>query len=503
MARLSRRELFRRAGALSLAAPIAPFALNLAAMANASAATPADYKALVCLFLTGGNDAYNTLLATDTASWSAYNTARNYGNDPIALAAAGTPANPKAASFSASLGGVLPIAPAHAQGRSFALHPMLGTVRDLFGAGRLAVVSNVGAIVRPMTKADYTNLTFPRPPKLFSHADQQSYWQTFDNSGTARGWGGRFADLVLSGNQHAQFSAVSIAGNAPWLVGQQARSYQLATTGSIHVGGAGSMYGSALVQQTLQSLASSARTASLIEQDHAATVARSITGDSLLSAALPGAGAGPWGTAGLAAGATDPLLTYRNPDTGLVEVNPIAQQLQAVARMIAARGALGMSRQVFFVNAQDFDTHDGQPRRHAVNMARIAHAFAYFDATLAAMGVGNQVTTFTASDFGRGFISNGTGTDHGYGAHHLVMGGAVRGGDLYGTFPVYGTPDRLGNFNSPDQVTNGAMLPTTSIDQYAATLGAWFGVSATDLTTILPNLGSFDPASRAMGFMTA
>jgi uncharacterized protein (DUF1501 family) len=501
MNRLSRRELLRRAGALSLATPVAPFALNLAAMGNAAASTVGDYKALVCLFMNGGNDAYNTVLATDTPSWSAYSTARNYGTEPVALARAGTPADVRAAAFNATLGGVLPISPAHAQGRGFALHPLLGGVRDVFSAGRLAVVANVGAIVQPMSKSDYASPSFPKPPKLFSHADQQAYWQTFGNLGDQPGWGGRLADLVLSGNRKSMFTSVSISGNAAWLTGRQAKQFQLATSGNIHLGGASTLFGSSVVQQKLQALSRGARGANLLERDHAAVVARSIDADAVLATALPGAGAGAWGTAGLAPGAVDPLLTYRNPDTGLVEVNPMAQQLQAVARMIAARGTLGMTRQVFFVSGDDFDTHDGQPQRHAVNMARLSHALAYFDTALQRMGVANQVTTFTASDFGRGFISNGAGTDHGWGGHHFVMGGAVRGGDIYGTFPVYGTPDRTGNFNSPDQVTNGAMLPAISVDQYAATMGRWFGVSDANLAAILPNLGNFDVASRQLGFM--
>ncbi len=502
MTTLSRRELLRRAGALSVAAPAAPFALNLAAMGQAAAAGAGDYKALVCLFMTGGNDAYNTVLATDTASWAAYNAARNYGSDPVNLAAPGAAAKPASAIFHETLGGVLPIVPAHAQGRSFAVHPLLGGVRDLFAAGRLGIVANVGPLVCPTAKADYANVSFPRPPKLFSHADQQSVWQTFTNGGDAPGWGGRLADLILAGNQKAMFSAISVNGNAPFLTGQQARQYQLSVNGSIHLGGTdGTLYGSALVQQKLQSLTRGTRGVSILEKDHAAVMARSIDADAVLSAALPGPTAGAWGTAGLAAGAADPLLTYRNPDTGATELNPLAQQLQAVARMIAARGTLGQQRQVFFVSADDFDTHDGQPRRHAVNMARLAHALAYFDATLGKMGVTPNVTTFTASDFGRGFTSNGDGTDHGWGGHHFVMGGAVKGGDLYGTFPTYGTVDRTGTYNSPDQITNGAMLPTTSVDQYAATLGRWFGVSDANLSTIMPNLGRFDAGVRQLGFL--
>jgi uncharacterized protein (DUF1501 family) len=498
--RLSRRDFLRRAGALGLVAPAAaPFALNLAALGRASAATAGDYKALVCVFLYGGNDAFNTVLATDTASWNTYTSLRNQGSEPLALAAVGTAPVPNAADFHAQLGGVLPIAPTHAQGRSFALHPSLGSVRDLFAASRVGVVANVGPLVRPTTQANYADPGFPKPPKLFSHNDQQSVWQTFTPEGAGTGWGGRLADRLLGGNQRAMFSAISLYGEAAWLTGQQARQYQLATSGSIHLGGAGTLYGSSVVQQQLQAIASATRGTNVIERDHAAVVARSIDADGVLGGVLPGAGAGPWGTPGLPAGATDPLLQFANPDTQAVELNPLALQLQAVARMIAARGALGMARQVFFVGLDDFDTHDSQPRRHAANMARLAQALKYFDATLTAMGVGDQVTTFTASDFGRTFTTNGDGSDHGWGGHHLVMGGAVRGGDIYGAFPIYGSPDGKGGFDSPDQLAAGALLPALAVDQYAGTLGRWFGVADSDLATILPNLGNFP--THDLGFM--
>ncbi len=502
--RLSRRQLLQRAGALGLVAPAAaPFALNLAALGNASAASAGDYKALVCIFLYGGNDAYNTVLATDAASWNTYTAQRNVGDQPIALAAAGTPAAKGAADFHAQLGGVLPIAPARAQGRSFALHPSLSAARDLFANGRLAVVSNVGPLVRPTTKANYLSASFPRPPKLFSHNDQQSVWQTFTPEGAGAGWGGRLSDSLVAGNQRSMFSAISVAGNAAWLNGKSVRQFQMANSGAIHLGGNGSLYGSSVVQQKLLALAGTTRGANIIEHDHAAVVARSLTADGVLGALLPSASGGPWGTATFAAGGTDPMLTFLNPDTGVTELNPLAQQLQAVARMISARGTLGMSRQVFFVGLDDFDTHDDQPRRHAANMARLAQALKYFDATLTSMGVGQNVTTFTASDFGRSFTSNGDGSDHGWGGHHFVMGGAVKGGDLYGTFPAYGTADGNGGFTSPDQLASGALLPTSSVDQYAATLGKWFGVSDSDLTGILPNLVNFDASVRNLGFMAA
>jgi uncharacterized protein (DUF1501 family) len=166
-------------------------------------------------------------------------------------------------------------------------------------------------------------------------------------------------------------------------------------------------------------------------------------------------------------------------------------------------GATGAQRQVFFVSLGGFDTHDGQNKVHADLYARIAHALAYFDTTLGALGARNNVTTFSASDFGRTFTSNGDGTDHGWGSHHFLMGGAVKGGDLYGSFPVLGLKNaNNSNFDSsPDQLGNGAMLPGTSVDQLGATLGRWFGLSDTQIADIFPNLANFNVGVRDLGFM--
>lgn len=493
----TRRALLRQGAALALARPtlsgLGGLGLSLAAMGPAAAANTTGYKALVCIFLTGGNDAYNTLLATDAGSWAAYNAAREGGAEGVGLAAPGTP--PQAnGSLHAKLGGVLPISPLNAQGRTLAVHPCLGAVRDLFASQRVALVSNVGPLMGPTTKEAYLAGTAPRPPKLFSHNDQQSVWQSFSAEGTAPGWGGRMADLVLSGNNRAMFTAISVSGNTPWLSGLGAQPYQLSPAGAIRIGGTdGKAFNSAVVQQKMQQLMRSTRNNSVIEREHAAVVNRSIDAELVLAGALPGANAGPWGTG----------LQYLDPETGLQMVNPLAQQLQVVARMIAARSTLGMSRQVFFVGLSGFDTHDTQQQRHTRLMAQLAHGMAYFDRVTNEMAVDDFVTTFTASDFGRTFAANGDGCDHGWGGHHMVMGGAVKGGDIYGKLPVYGLSDGRGGFNSADQLAGGMLLPTTSVDAYAATLGKWFGLSDSELLTVLPGLSGWNYSQRNLGFMTA
>jgi len=504
----ARREFLRRAGAMSMLGAASPLALNLAAMGEASAQAAADYRALVCIFLFGGNDTYNTVLATDAASWANYQSVRSQAPDPIALLATGVSADLAAAAGSpARLGGALALSPINAQGRSFAMHPLLTGARDLFAAGRLAIVPNVGPLLRPTTKTDYRNSAFPKPPKLFSHNDQQSTWQAFAAEGARTGWGGRMGDLLAAGNSNAIFTSISASGTAVWLAGQSVLQYQVSSNGPIRIGGSGAtLFGSNTGVAQLHAVMRSARSADVLTLDHAAVVDRSIDAEGLVSAALPAAGVAPHGTplaSGNYSASTDPLLRYNNPLTGATASNSLAQQLQIVARMIAARTTLGARRQVFFVSLGGFDTHDGQNRSHADLMARLSHAFTYFDGVLGAMALRDQVTTFTMSDFGRTFTSNGDGTDHGWGAHHFVMGGAVRGRDLYGAFPQYGVSDGRGDFTSPNQIGNGSLLPETSVDQYGATLGRWFGLNDSQLLEVFPNLAQFDAGRRDLGFMLA
>jgi uncharacterized protein (DUF1501 family) len=255
-------------------------------------------------------------------------------------------------------------------------------------------------------------------------------------------------------------------------------------------------------------IVSGAHGSHVFEADLASVSRRSIDAEATLRSALRAASDPLFGTppaSGNYNPANDPKLQYDHPATGARAFNALAQQLQVVARMIdaGAAGATGVRRQVFFVGVGGFDTHDNQNRTHAELMARLAHALAYFDAVLGGLGLRNQVTSFTASDFGRTFTSNGDGTDHGWGAHHFVLGGAVRGGDLYGRFPVLGPKNARNNeFDaSPDQLGNGSLLPSTSVEQLGATLARWMGLSDTQVLEIFPNLARFDAARRNLGFM--
>jgi uncharacterized protein (DUF1501 family) len=511
---MDRRHMLRLGGAMSVLGVGAPFALQLAAAGSAAGQSAPDYKALVCIFLFGGNDAHNTVLATDTDTWGRYFATRNTGADPIALMPPGTP--PVAVGQTSSLtgrvaaantpeawGGVLPITPitsqpipagTNASTRTFALHPFMGPLQSLFSQGRLAILANVGTLIQPTTKTQYQARSVPLPTSLFSHNDQQSTWQALSTEGARTGWGGRFADLVAGMNGgNTLFTAVSTAGNAVFLSGQSVVQYQLSTGAQpavVITGQSGNtLFGSSLAPSRVRDLITDTNLTNNFAADYSTVVARSITASSTINAAF---------TQGAVTG-VQAAPTFTNPISGQAETNSLALQLQTVARMIAAGPGLGVRRQVFFVSLGGWDTHDFQNTTQPNLLAKVAHAMAYFDTALSNVGGIDrraQVTTFTASDFSRTITTNGDGTDHAWGGHHFIMGGAVKGQDIYGQFPTIG-PD-VGGFNNPDNIS-GYQIPTTSVDQYGATLGRWFGVSETDLELIFPRLGGF--RSRNLGFL--
>lgn len=528
MSQASRRAFMRHVAALGGLGAAGPLGLSLLSMNQAAAQSASDYKALVCIFLYGGNDAYNTVLATDTDSWTHYVNHRNPASrnasdtsTSIALLSAGTaPDTGAAGGTPARFGGVLPISHAgrtvHSS-RQFALHPALTQTQQLHQAGRVAVLANVGPLTQPTTKAQYNNEGFRKPAKLFSHNDQQSTWQSFQPEGAGEGWGGRIGDLLMSQNGVSDsanaalirrtFTCITPASTAVWLSGQSVLQYQTGNSSVAGLGNGTNIYGHTGLFDAVQTIMTQGSSNSYYARDHQAYVARAMDASALLRESLDVMGRPPWGTPGITSPYNEPLLRMTNPSTGAQVTNSLAIQLQMVARLIDAnrRGGFGVKRQLFMVALGGFDTHDTQNQNHGDRLAQLDHALGYFDMVLGNMPGGDmrsQVTTFTGSDFGRTFTNNGDGTDHGWGAHHFIMGGAVRGTEVYGSFPTYSTADNAGAFSSPDQLHNGVMLPSTSVDQYAYTLGRWMGVSPTDLQTILPNLSQFDASVRDLGFMT-
>jgi uncharacterized protein (DUF1501 family) len=476
---LARRHFLQQLSAVSGCSVVTPLALNLASMANASAQTANDYKALVCIFMLGGNDAYNTVLATNSASWASYQSVRNQSGSGVAL-----PAN--------QLLGIGPLT--RQAGRSFALHPSLVSVQNLFQTRkRLAIVANVGALVEPVSKSQYMARSKTLPSKLFSHNDQQNTWQALGPEGRAIGWGGLLADQYSNLNNRSLFAAVSAAGNAVWLSGKDTHPYQVSAKGTVRYGTTLNGQSQSVVYNSPEAGAALERIAkgqykalgSVFAKDLTDIASRSISAESALLRALPDPTGDAYG------GAT--ALLYQPLGGGGTVVNPLAQQLQMVARMIGGRQALGLKRQVFFVTLPGFDTHDKQLTRQADLLARLDHGLAYFDGAMEALGVSQQVTTFTASDFGRTFTCNGDGTDHGWGSHHFVMGGAVNGGDIYGRFPDLAGKNTTNNQfdGSDDLLPNGVLLPQYAVEQYAASLGRWMGLSSSQISTIFPRLSNF------------
>lgn len=455
---MQRREFLRRSLVLSAYGLAAPLVSTLGFVGAASAAgAPSDYKALVCVFLFGGNDYGNTVVPYDQASYDAYARIRLSLATPRDQLAA-TALNPSVA---------LP------DSRSMALAPQLAPLMPIFNAGHLAVMLNIGNLVQPTTLAQYKAKNVPLPPKLFSHANQLAEWQTGGPDTMNTGWGGRIADLLMGQNTYPAFSSVNVSSNAVFMAGKQVNPYQMSSSGPTAINGLNkSIYGSSSVPSALRALITSPRN-QWLEQDLNAIANRSIDAQASSSAALA---------------AVPPFTTPYDAQ------NRLAMQLQMVARMIAARTALGAGRQVFFVSMGGFDLHDNLVAQHPGLLAALADAMASFHDTTVELGVANQVTTFTASDFGRTLSSNGDGADHGWGGHHLVMGGAVKGGRFYGQLPDV-------SVNGPDDVGQGRLLPTTAVDQLAATLGSWMGVSDTDLTTVVPQIANF--STRNLGFMAA
>jgi len=469
---LSRRQFLRTASMASMAGlSVSPFLLELnsvAAMAQQSGAP--DYRALVCIFLQGGNDGHGTVIATDTESFSAFTQARS-----------GAPGLAYPASE------LLPITLKTPQsGRTFALNPALTGVQNLFSAGRAAIVSNTGTLIAPTTKTQIQSNTIPLPASLYSHFDQTAAWQAITADGGSavhEGWGGAIADLISSQNSNAAFTCISTAGVALFLSGQSSFQLNVTSAGPIPISG---LVNPPFNCQSGSSVLSSILTAdetNLFAKEYSVVVNRSIAAQASLASAMLPAGAG---------GIVNPPQ-YLDPTTKKLTDNPLASSLQTVARIIGGRASLGVTRQIFYVQLGGFDMHDNQAPQHATLLTQLGSALEYFDGIMTSAGLGNQVTAFTASDFGRTLTANSDGTDHGWGSHHFVTGGAVQGQDMYGQYPVIGS-------NLANDMGAGRLIPTTSIEQYAGTLARWFGLSDSQVRTVFPNFSNFG-SNPYLGFM--
>lgn len=419
-----------------------------------------DFKALICLFLSGGNDGNNMLVPRDTTGYAAY--ARDRGI--LAL--------PRES--------LLPITLPAGDGRDFGLHPALGRLQSAFNAGDLAVVANVGTLLAPITKAEYENGSAAVPPYLFSHNDQSVQWQTsVPDSPRKIGWGGRLADLLQAYNGTAQISMnISLAGTNFFQVGNEVFQYHVGPEGSQGLDNYTAEWAPMAQQRQAIDRTLNRSYGHLFEEEYVRTVRRAVANDTLLRAVL----------------STVPTYdTYFANSIVNGELSGIAAQLRMILRLIQARSALGMRRQIFFAELGGFDTHDTQLADHDELLRQLSNAMGDFHAATVGLGISEQVTLFTASDFNRTYNSNGKGSDHAWGNHHLVLGGAVQGGRIYGELPI------LEIEGPQDTGSRGSWIPTISTDEYSATLARWFGVSESDMTMVLPNIRRFRAPN--LGFM--
>lgn len=475
----SRRTFLRQAGSVALTGAGLPLALNLAALGEAVAFNASDYKALVCVFLFGGNDYANTVVPFDDARHALYAKLRG-------TASGGSLVIPRSALERTVLRPAQPLA----DDTRYALAPEMPEMAALFEAGRLAVQLNVGPLVMPLTREQYEARVLRQPPKLFSHNDQQSLWQAQGAEGSTRGWGGNIGDLALSSNANAMFSCISVTGNAVFLSGQNALQYQCSRAGAVAVDAVrgnqwGHFFWEPAMRAAFERLINKTHEHVLAEE-YTRVMRRSLVAEQQVAAAIAPVRLG----------------------TALPAGNSLAEQLSMVARLIGGRTALGVKRQLFFVSLDGFDVHDNMAARQPVLLKKLSQALGAFDGMLGELGVRHLVTTFTASDFGRTLSVNGDGTDHGWGGHQFVLGGAVKGRAFYGR-PA---PLSVGNTSAAEDqwhVGQGRLLPTTSVDQFAATLARWFGASDAELHGALPNLGHFGARGGRpdyptdLGFMNA
>ncbi|MEC7825744.1 MAG: DUF1501 domain-containing protein [Pseudomonadota bacterium] len=448
---MQRRDFLKRSlvglgGASSLWATTSQFNLvNAATSANSFT----DYKALVCVFLLGGNDSLNMLIPTDQRAYDQYAATRQ--NLAVARNVA------------------LPINVTNTQYSSVGLHPSLAALHTIYEQGNMALVANVGPMIEPASKADILTGRVMLPPQLFSHSDQQNHWQTAHPQQAAlTGWAGRMADMLSDGTEPLSMN-LSMAGNNLWQTGSQVLPFALSSQGAEILEGINpdeewQRPNAAFLDRI------HASTEGMFASQFAAMVDRTRTTGGLVNSAL----------------ALGPELSTAFPATRF------AEQMRLVANMISVQQHLNQSRQIYFVAMGGWDTHDNQLADHPTLLSELANGMAAFYNATAELGVSEQVTAFTASDFGRTLTSNGDGTDHGWGGNHLVLGGAVQGADIYGQLPQM-------SLGSDDDLGDGRIIPTLSVDQYAATLAQWFGLADNELTEILPNLNNFN--QHNLGFL--
>ena len=458
----------------------------------------ADYKALVCVFLYGGNDSFNTIVPYTQANFDAF-----FGPTGV---------RPQLALNRAALHTLNDPTNTSGDGIGYAMHAGMPELAALYNSGKCAILANVGTLVGPVTQAQILTSNPALPPQIGSHSDQAAYWQASPPTNTPNtGWGGRICDMVASANPAGLPIMTSMAGQDAFIQGDSVNGYIMNPNGALTVD---LPYDPrAHLQTAYDQLQLAGSQANVLERTYAGTVKHASDTATIINNALTNAGT--------------PTFAAFFPQSDGYNFDA---QLQTTARLIWAAannipGYSGLRRQVFFVNTGGYDTHSDQINQQAGLLPELSRALAGFYNALASVGLANNATAFTASDFGRSITVNGDGTDHGWGGHHFIVGGAVQGGKFYGNgcgfsgqAPEYGlvmpslmnpiTPYDVPSPNKNDPGDGrGGLIPTTSVDQYGATLAKWFGLNTSDINLIFPNLSNFsasshyNPAAGYMGFL--
>jgi uncharacterized protein (DUF1501 family) len=483
---VNRREFLRKSICAALGGASLYSAIGSLKLIGAAAAAQrgfSDYKALVCVFMYGGNDSFNTIVpmsGTDLANYLASrgDLAITSGQVPLTPAAGGGPTN-------------------------YGLHPAMPELASLFNSGKAAIVANVGSLLYPTSQSDYQDGTVPTPAQLFSHDDQTNQWMTSrPDDANANGWGGRIADLLHASNAGQVPMSITVSGQNRFQRGGIVNQFSVDSWGASCAASGDPDCGPFSVTTmsylgdgpeswllpwgdqnvvaddaaAYNALIQSGTQAHVLERAFADSATRTIANSTLINTALNGV-----------------TLATPFPDTD------VGNQLAAVAMLIKVRQALGMSRQIYFVAVGNYDTHGTQLVDQNNNLTELSQGLAAFYNATVELGIADGVTTFTASDFGRSLAVNADGTDHGWGGHHFVIGGGVRGQRFYGAMPSLAQYDDDNPNSNPDDTGYGQIIPKQAVDQYAATLACWFGVDASSVNDIFPNLGRFP--SSDLGFM--
>ena len=448
MTRLTRREFLQAtgAGAVLAASPRAGVTQMIAPTGAFS-----DYRALVCVFLFGGNDSFNMLVPRSDAEYNVYATSRQNLAVPQA--------------------DLLPIMPFTQDGAQYGLHPTMGAIQGLFDSSRAGFIANVGPLIEPTTKEQYANGSVALPPRLFSHNDQQAQWQSLRGRTPGKtGWAGRIGDLLRQYVTNQQLATnVSLAGNQLFQAADETVAYTMGRNGPLRFTGLTNA-GTGLQRRLAFQRVLGADYDTMYERGFRGIQQRAVETVDRVSSALANA----------------------QPLSAVIPESALGQQLNTVAKLISVREQLQLQRQIFFVSTGGFDSHDDQLERQPPLLSDISESISAFYRATVELGVSSSVTTFTQSDFGRTLTSNGDGTDHGWGGVQLVVGDAVRGREMYGAYP------RL-EIGGPHDVRRGRLIPGLSADQYAATLAKWIGVPEADLTHVAPHLDNF--TQRDLGFL--